>query len=263
VVAKKSLGQHWLQDSRILRAIADDAKLTATDVVLEIGPGKGTLTRILAQHAAELIALEVDADLLPHLRKIFKDTKNVRIEHTDIRTYNLNTLPKKYKIIANIPYYLTSNLIRQITDAQNKPERSALLMQKEVAVRICAKPGKMSVLANIAQLNFECSLGTPVAAEYFSPPPKVDSQVLVMKLRDQPLIDVDQQQFIQLLKAGFSSKRKSLRNSLSAHFSVEKGQADKWLEQASIDPTRRAQTLTFSEWRSLFAQVDVLYSRAA
>ena len=187
---KKSLGQHWLHDRSILSAIAEAAEVESGDIVLEVGPGLGTLTEVLAAKDTKVKALEFDQDLIGKLTRKFSNNDNVEIVEGDIRSFDYSSLPQNYKVVANIPYYLTSNLIRDLSDTENRPEIVVLLIQKEVAERICASPGQMGVLSVVAQLYFECSLDIEVPPEFFTPPPKVDSQVVVMRGRQEPLFDI-------------------------------------------------------------------------
>ena len=248
---KKELGQHWLRDRAILQAIAEAAELKPDDFVLEIGPGLGTLTEVLAAKAT-VKALEYDQDLLERLQTKFKDTKHVEIVHGDVRRFNFSQLPENYKIVANIPYYLTSHLIRSVSETSSPPTVAVLLVQKEVAERICAEPGQMSILSVTAQFYFACSLGIPVPARYFMPPPKVDSQVVVIKRRPQKLFDVDEKAFFRLVKAGFSEKRKKLANALSGGLQISKQQAADLIEKAGLNPAARAQQLAMDDWQKLY-----------
>jgi len=253
--AKKELGQHWLEDASILEAIADAADLSADDYVLEIGPGKGTLTEVLASRSSQVLALEYDKDLIPQL-KILARAKEFTVVEGDVRTFDFGTLPEKYKIVANIPYYLTSHLIRSISETLNPPEIAVLLIQKEVAQRLCAGPGKMSILAVTAQFYFECALDVEVPARYFAPPPKVDSQVVSLKHRPEKLFDVDEQKFFQLVKAGFSGKRKTMRNSLSGGLRVSKEEVESLLKNSGLKPGSRAQELSLDDWHKLFKEYN-------
>lgn len=248
---KKELGQHWLKDIGILEAIAEAANLTSDDYVLEIGPGLGTLTEIIAKHCY-VKALEYDQDLIAGLQSKFNDAKNVAIEQGDIRSFNFATLPADYKIVANIPYYLTSHLIRSVSETVNPPKTAVLLIQKEVAERLCSAPGQMSILAVTAQFYFTCSLDIPVAASFFTPPPKVDSQVVVLHRREKLLFDVEPKQFFRLVKAGFSEKRKTLRNALSGGLQITKDEAEQLLRTAGLDPGMRAQQLSLQQWFDLY-----------
>ena len=250
--AKKSLGQHWLQDAAALNAIVDAAGVTAEDTVLEIGPGTGTLTEILVQRPAQVIAVEFDAQLAVELPKRVL-ASNLRVVQQDILKFNLTELPAGYKVVANIPYYLTSNLIRILSESSNPPSQAALLVQKEVAERVAAKPGGMSLLSVTAQWYWEVSLGMVVPAKLFTPPPKVDSQILILKRRSQPLFpDVDEKQLFRIVKAGFSQRRKTLINSLSAGLHMSREEVVGLLDKAGINPQSRAQSLTLQDWYSLY-----------
>lgn len=249
---KKELGQHWLKDESILRAIAKAADLHEHDFVLEIGPGLGTLTRVLAE-SAQVAALEFDKDLIAGLEKAFREYANVHIEQGDIRTYDFTRVPAGYKIVANIPYYLTSHLIRSISETTNPPTVAVLLIQKEVAERLCAQPGSMSILAITAQFYFKCTLDVEVPARYFTPPPKVDSQVVVLTRRKSKLFAVEEKDFFRLVKAGFSEKRKTLRNSLSGGLHIEKSIAETLLGQAGLHDSARAQELSLDDWYALYS----------
>ncbi len=248
---KKELGQHWLHDEGILDAIVAVADISAGEKVLEIGPGLGTLTQKLADAGAEVLALEFDRDLIKGLEKKF-NTSQVKIVEGDIRSYDFRTLPAPYKVVANIPYYLTSHLIRSMSESEDPPKRAVLLIQKEVAQRLCAQAGDMSILAVTAQLYFDCQLSTEVPARYFTPPPKVDSQVVVMHRREQLLFDVELKKFFRLVKAGFSEKRKTLRNSLSGGLAISKADAEQMLRSAKIDEGLRAQALSMQQWYDLY-----------
>lgn len=249
---KKSLGQHWLQDQVALGAMCDAAEIQTTDTVLEIGPGLGTLTELLTKRAKEVIAVEFDEALAQALPGVVGAANLSTVQH-DILKFDLTTLPKNYKIVANIPYYLTSNLIRVISESVNPPAVAALLVQKEVAQRVAATPGEMSLLSVSAQFYWDVSTGHEVPAELFTPPPKVDSQILVLKRRDQPLFPgTDIQIFFQLVKAGFSARRKTLLNSLSGGLRLDKKQTSQLLEAAGIAANLRPQTLSLDQWHSLY-----------
>lgn len=249
---KKALGQHWLHDAASLEAIVLAGNVQVGDEVLEIGPGLGTLTDVLMQRGAEITALEFDQDLISELEKKYSNTKQVKIVQGDVRTYDFTQMSKNYKIVANIPYYLTSHLIRSISETSNPPEIAVLLIQKEVAQRICAKPGQMGILSVTAQFYFECNLDIEVPAELFTPPPKVDSQVVVLSRRQKKLFDVDVQKFFNLVKAGFSEKRKTLSNSLSGGLHLPKEEISNLLGEAGIKPTARAQELSLQDWYTLY-----------
>lgn len=250
--AKKSLGQHWLGDEPSLDAMVEAAQVAEDDTVLEIGPGPGALTKKLAQRAGYVVAVEFDADLARELPKRVP-ANNVQVVQQDILKFDLTTLPVGYKIAANIPYYLTSNLIRVLCESTNPFSRAALLVQKEVAERVCAKPGDMSILSVSVQFYCEASLGRLVPAKLFTPPPKVDSQILQLTYRTEPLFeDVDTKQFFRIVKAGFSQKRKTILNALSAGLQLSREQTAALLEAADVTPTTRAQNLTLDDWYALY-----------
>ncbi|HYF96927.1 MAG TPA: 16S rRNA (adenine(1518)-N(6)/adenine(1519)-N(6))-dimethyltransferase RsmA [Patescibacteria group bacterium] len=249
--AKKSLGQHWLEDKQILRSICDAAEVSPEDNVLEVGPGHGTLTRILLDRAASVVAVEFDEDLAAKLPKSIKSDK-LKVVHSDILSFDLTTLSADYKVVANIPYYLTSNLIRTLCESSNPPTSIILLVQKEVAERVCARPGSMSLLSVSAQSYYECNLGPVVTSDKFSPPPKVDSQVAIMHRSATPLFEgISSKEFFQVVKAGFSSRRKTLLNSLSGGLDMTKDDTAKLLQEQGVDPTSRPQELSVTQWVDL------------
>lgn len=254
---KKALGQHWLYDEATLDAIVDAADVVPGDPVLEIGPGLGTLTKRLLIRGARVTAVEFDASLAQNLSKILLEDGPVdgdlNVLHADILRFDLTVLLPGYKVVANIPYYLTSNLIRVLTESANPFSIAALLVQKEVAERVVAHPGQMSLLSISAQYYCEVSLGPMVSAELFTPPPKVDSQVLILRHRAQPLYeDVDTKHFFRIVRAGFSQKRKTLVNSLSAGLAISKDQVRDMLEAADIPGNTRAQALSLDDWYALY-----------
>lgn len=244
----KSLGQHWLKDRNVLAHIADCAQLTAEDTVLEIGPGLGTLTSELLRKSKKVVAIEFDSELARKLPNQFPGT-NLEVVQDDILSFDLSTLPKDYAVVANVPYYITSKIIQMLLTANNKPRIAVLLVQKEVAQRLAAEPGKMSILAISAQLFAEVSLGDIVPAEFFTPPPKVDSQVVILHTRLTPfLTDVGEKEFFAVVKAGFSAKRKKLRSSLSGGLKLPKDKVEELLSEANISPDVRAEALTLDDW---------------
>lgn len=249
---KKSLGQHWLYDELSLEAMADVAGISAGDTVLEIGPGLGTLTRVLLERGTQVVAIEYDHELATALPKRVPH-KNLRVIEHDILTFDFTQLPAGYKVAANIPYYLTSNLLRVMCESTNPFDTAALLIQKEVAERVAAKPGQMSVLSVSVQFYCDVRLSVVVPAELFTPPPKVDSQILGLKYRKEPLFPgVDTKVFFRLVKAGFSEKRKKLRSSLSGGLGISKPDAEALLTAAQIDPNLRAQALSLDDWYQLY-----------
>jgi 16S rRNA (adenine1518-N6/adenine1519-N6)-dimethyltransferase len=249
---KKSLGQHWLYDEASLLAMCEAARLQEDDTVLEIGPGLGTLTQLLTDGARQVVAVEFDEKLARELPGRAK-ADNLEVIPEDILKFDFTRLPAGYKVIANIPYYLTSNLIRVLSETPNPPSTAVLLLQKEVAERVAAKPGDMSILSVTAQFYWEVGLGEEVPAHLFTPPPKVDSRILIMQHRPKPLFPgVDTKAFFRLIKAGFAQRRKTLLNSLSAGLQLSREKVQAICEKAGIDPKRRAQTLSLGEWHALY-----------
>lgn len=245
---KKSLGQHWLKDRAVLASIADAAGIKDDDTVLEIGPGLGTLTSELLRRASKVIAVELDEDLAAKLPGQFPG-KNLEVVQQDILSFDLSPLPTNYVVVANVPYYITSKIIRLLMSAGNKPRCVVLLIQKEVAERLAAEPGNMSILAISAQVFAEVSLGDVVPAALFTPPPKVDSQVVILETRTQSLLEsIDEAAFFRVVKAGFSAKRKKLRSSLSGGLSISKEEAEAMLIKAGLSSDDRAESLSIDDW---------------
>ncbi len=245
---KKSLGQHWLKDRTILAEIADEVSITKDDTVLEIGPGLGTLTSELLKRAGNVIAVEIDYDLAKKLPAQFPGTP-LEIINQDILEYDLTQLPKGYAVVANVPYYITSKIVQYLVTSDNPPREIVLLIQKEVAERIVAQPGDMSILAISSQVYAEARLGIEVPAHYFTPPPKVDSQVVVLTMRTEPLISKENERnFFRVVKAGFSAKRKKLRSSIAGGMSLSKQDTEALLNAAGISPENRAQDLSIDDW---------------
>ncbi|HEY5152945.1 MAG TPA: 16S rRNA (adenine(1518)-N(6)/adenine(1519)-N(6))-dimethyltransferase RsmA [Candidatus Saccharimonadales bacterium] len=250
--AKKSLGQHWLDDPASLEAMCDAAEVQAGDTVLEIGPGLGSLTKHLTARAGQVIAVEFDEKLARQLPARVR-ADNLQIITQDILRFDFTTMPANYKIVANIPYYLTSHLIRVASETPNPPAIAVLLVQQEVARRVTAKPGSMSLLSVTAQFYWQTSLGREVPAVLFTPPPKVNSQILVLKRHPEPLFgDVDTKAFFRLVKAGFAQRRKTLLNSLAGGLHLNRDEVLAICRAAGIEPARRAQTLSLDDWHSLY-----------
>lgn len=255
-IPNKQLGQHWLHDNATLSHICDLAELKMTDTVLEVGPGLGTLTRKLVKRAEHVVAVELDKSLADSLSTRV-EALNLNVEHKSVLEYDLNNLPTDYKVVANIPYYLTAKLLRMLLESDNPPILTVLLIQKEVAQRVAAAPGQMSILAVSAQYYAEVELGREVPAKLFTPPPKVDSQVVKLSRRQEPLFsDIKTEDYFKVVKAGFSEKRKKLRSSLSGGLNLPKDQIDQLLKSAEISADARAQELTLDNWAKL---VRLLY----
>jgi 16S rRNA (adenine1518-N6/adenine1519-N6)-dimethyltransferase len=259
---RKGLGQNFLVEHGALKKIVNSADVTRQDSVLEIGAGLGSLTRLLAVQAAEVVAVEIDHRLVPVLKEVVAAYPNVSVIEGDILKLDPGQLVGRegYVVVANIPYYITSAIIRHLLENPLKPARLVLTMQREVAERICAEPGELSLLALSVQV-----YGTPritgiIPAEAFHPAPKVDSATLRVDLHPHPLFNHRQRgQFFTLIRAGFSQKRKMLRNTLAAGLHISADEASAYLRDAGIDPGRRAQTLSLVEWKTLVDSMrDVL-----
>lgn len=252
--ADKSLGQNFLQDSSFLEKIANAAEIQNDDCVLEIGPGLGSLTRYLAVSAKQVTAVELDPDLLAPLKAVLAPYQNVQVVHGDILKLNILDLihQPNYIVAANIPYNITSAIIRYLLESNLKPRRVVLTVQKEVAERICAKTGDLSLLALSVQVYGKPSLVEKIPASAFHPAPKVDSAILRIDIYNEPLIPTELlKTFFKLIKAGFGQKRKTLRNSLSSGLQISPKEAENLLTSAGIEFMRRAETLSIEEWKKL------------
>lgn len=255
-IPKKSLGQHWLDDPISLQAMCDVAEVTVKDTILEIGPGMGTLTELLVEQAREVVAVEFDDYLARTLPDRIK-SNNLTVKNEDILSFDFSSMPPDFKVVANIPYYLTSNLVRVLSETPNQPSVVVILVQKEVAQRVDARPGDMSLLSVTAQFYWQTSVGSIVPAALFTPPPKVDSQILVLQKRTELLFpDIDTTKFFRLVKAGFHERRKKLRSSLSGGLHLSKPDVEALLITAHIDPNLRAQALTLEDWHRLYQVIN-------
>jgi 16S rRNA (adenine1518-N6/adenine1519-N6)-dimethyltransferase len=252
---KHSLGQHWLYDDASLEAMVQAAHVTRGDTVLEIGPGPGTLTAKLVDVAQQVVAVEVDEGLANSLpSRIASD--NLQILCEDILKFDLGRMPQNYKVVANLPYYLTSHILRLLCESKTPFSEAALLVQKEVAERVCAKPGNCSLLSISVQFYTEASLGRVVPAELFTPPPRVDSRILALRYLKEPRYpDVDTKLFFQIVKAGFSQRRKTVLNSLSAGLQLDRKTTTEILEGVGVHPGIRAQALNLDQWYGLYKAV--------
>lgn len=250
----KGLGQNFLQDDRALQTIVACAEITLADDVLEIGPGLGNLTRYLALAAHSVTAVELDKLLFPALKKVIAPYQNVRLVQGDILGLDPAELMKStdYLVVANIPYYITSAIIRHLLENGRHPRRLVLTVQEDVAERICARPGRMSLLSLSVQVYGTPAIVAYIPAEAFYPAPKVDLAVLRVEILPEPVIPAQLlDTFFTLIKAGFSQKRKTLRNSLSGGLGIAPTEAEKMLAAAGLDPMRRAETLSLEEWGRL------------
>ena len=246
---RKSLGQHWLKDRDILLDIADMASSPDTDTVVEIGPGLGTLTSALFQFFDHVIAVELDDRLAANLPKSFPG-KNLTVVNQDVLSLELSglDLPERYVVAGNIPYYITSPIIQKFLHAEHRPQKIVLLMQKEVAERLAARPGEYSILALSAQIYAKVTLGPVVKREFFTPPPKVDSQVVIFEPLAQALAS---EQTLSLIKLGFSAPRKKLLKNLAATMHLPKEQLTKAFADLGLSLDARPADLSITEWCKL------------
>ena len=251
---KKSLGQNFLIEPAGLNKVIDAAELSKADEVLEIGAGLGSLTYLLAQKVSQVTAVEIDKSMLAPLNEALAKFDNVQVVEGDILGLQPDELMRKrdYVVVANIPYYISSAIIRHLMEAETRPRRVILTVQKEVAERVLARDGKMSLLSLSVQVFGRVSLTSIIPAGSFLPAPDVDSAVLKVELYPEPLVPLGQlKAFFKLAHAGFGQKRKTLRNSLSAGLALPSQAAGQLLLSAGVDPQRRAETLSIEEWKRL------------
>lgn len=251
---RKSLGQNFLVSSAALARVVDTAGVTGDDRVLEIGPGVGNLTRHLAVRAGEVIAVEKDRQMFPALQEVLAPFANVRLVHGDILELDPAELMAApgYVVVANIPYYITSALMRHLLEARVRPDRLTLTVQREVADRICASPGEMSLLALSVQVYGDPEIVDRVPASAFFPRPKVDSSVIRVDLAPEaPLPPSQLEAFFRLARAGFSQRRKKLRNALAGGLAWPTDRVEALMHRAGVEPRRRAETLSVAEWMAM------------
>lgn len=258
-------GQNFLLDDEVLDQMLAVAKISKTDAVLEIGPGIGNLTRLLCAQAEFVLAVEKDPSMLPILKTIKKDSKNFQYEIADILEFNYlehfqqhlgQASDFSYKVVANIPYYITGKILQLLLNSKNKPKSITLLTQKEVAQSICAKAGDLSVLAISVQLFGEPKIKAIVPAESFFPAPKVQSAILHIELFKKPEFDLkDEKEFFKVLKACFAGKRKQIHNTLKNNLRLSNEQVTEALGFAKINPAARPQDLEISQWLALSEKI--------
>ncbi len=251
---RKKLGQNFLADEDVLDRIVESADLAPTDEVLEVGPGLGTLTARLATRAGHVVAVELDPDLAKVVAEELRPRGNVEVVNQDILRFDLcaRFRPRAYKMVGNLPYYVTSPILRYFLESECQPSLMVVMLQREVAERITARPGEMSLLAVSVQLYGEPRLVRLVDASAFYPPPKVDSAVVRIDLYAKPAVDAEPEAFFALVAAGFAQRRKMLHNALAQRFWMPAGRAPELLRAAGIDPKRRAETLSLAEWAALY-----------
>lgn len=257
---QKSLGQNFLADHNALLKIVQDSGVGPEDRVLEIGAGLGSLTRLLAARAASVVAVEIDPHFFPALRSVMEPFDNVRLILGDILEIEPGELFKEssYKVVANIPYYITSAVIRHLLEAEVRPERIVLTMQREVAERILNKDEKMSLLSLSVQVYGEAYIASQIPAECFYPRPKVDSTVLVIDVDQEPRLNRDEiTRLFNLAHLAFNQKRKMLRSSLRPVLGEDLETVSAVLAEAGIDPRQRPETLSLKDWIRLVEVVEV------
>jgi len=251
VKPKKSLGQHFLIDKKVLKKIIQAASLSKKDIVLEIGPGIGTLTLELSPRVKKVIAVEKDKKMCQILKEVVRNAENVRVIRGNIlKTNHLSLVPCSYKIVANIPYYLTSPVIRMFLESPNPPQETILMVQKEVAKRICAKAPKMNLLAVCVQFYAKPKIVSYISKNSFWPRPKVDSAII--KITNIQQFDPSfANKFFKIVKAGFSHPRKLLVNNLAEKLKIDKQKTKKVLSKIGLDEKARAENLSIKDWEKL------------
>jgi 16S rRNA (adenine1518-N6/adenine1519-N6)-dimethyltransferase len=252
--ANKALGQHLLVSRSALRAVVEAADLTPDDAVLEVGAGHGALTVELARSARRVVAVELDHAILPVLRETTAPFSNVEIVERNLLDVQPEDLfgADSYKLVANLPYYITAATLRHFLEARNPPRLLVVMVQREVAERMTARAGQMSLLSLSVQLYGAPRIVAQVPASAFYPPPKVESAIVRIELHTTPPLDPEARGWLfTLAHAGFAEKRKQIHNSLARHLDADPERIQGWLNTAEIDPTRRAQTLSLDDWLRL------------
>ncbi len=259
---RKALGQHFLINQGSLQKIVEAAELSSNDLVIEVGAGLGILTTELAKKAGEVLAVEIDEKLAFILKQLFASASNVKIIRANImeippgELLNQNaskfTSNREFKVVANIPYYITSPIIRHFLEAQLKPRLMVLMVQKEVGQQIISSPGKTNLLNLSVQLYARPEIVAKIPAGNFYPRPKVDSAILRLEVYEKPRVREEGiQEFFHVARAGFSAPRKQIKNSLAQGLRIKLPEAAEILYKAGISSERRPQTLSFEEWVSL------------
>lgn len=256
--AKKSLGQNFLVDGRVRAKIVEAADISSADTILEVGPGRGFLTKALAERAGRVVAVELDDALILPLREKVAEYDNVEIVQGDARTVDIDSLvgtATGYKVVANLPYYAATPIVRRFLEAPHKPTTLVVMVQREVGQEMAASPGKMGILSVATQLYGSPRIITSVPPKAFRPSPNVTSAVVRIDTYDEPAIAFDSpEKFFTLVRAGFSAPRKQIHNSLKNGLDVGPDEVLALLGSAGISPTRRAQTLSIDDWGDLYAE---------
>ncbi len=262
VKAKKSLGQNFLKDDTVIERILATADIQPTDQVFEIGPGTGRLTDALNGRVKQVVAMELDHELVERLTKHFETSEDVSILEGNILDVNLNEIfaaaefeSRKYKVVANIPYYITAPIIRTVLSLETQPVSLTLMVQKEVAERMTAAPGDMSLLSIMVQYYSDARIAFTVSKISFNPVPKVDSAVVHLVPRRQYDAEEDRKLF-RIVRAGFAARRKTLLNNLSSSLHLEKKEVAGALEACGLRGDIRAQALSILDWQNLRMKID-------
>ncbi|MEO8456893.1 MAG: 16S rRNA (adenine(1518)-N(6)/adenine(1519)-N(6))-dimethyltransferase RsmA [Chloroflexota bacterium] len=257
--AKKRLGQHWLTDRRIVQRIAEAAKIEPHETVIEVGPGTGILTEELAKRTTHLIAVEVDTVLAESLTEKYRDSSNVSVVMGDVLEMPVEEILNRgggglpYVVVGNLPYFIGSPIVRKFLQAAVKPQRLVVMLQTEVAERIAAPPGQMGYLSVEMQVMAEARVLFRIPAKAFRPPPKVQSAVVRLDVRDSPDVEVDDMEaYLRVVAAGFAAPRKRLRNSLAVGLRIQGPEAAAILADAGVDPDQRPSMLTLENWRDIY-----------
>ncbi|MFH1714405.1 MAG: 16S rRNA (adenine(1518)-N(6)/adenine(1519)-N(6))-dimethyltransferase RsmA, partial [Candidatus Nealsonbacteria bacterium] len=251
LLPSKKLGQNFLVDERIKRMMIEAADIKKDDVILEIGPGLGALTKELLNTAKKVIAVEKDPRMADFLKDYFSGSGNLDIIQDDI--LKLNNFPKRYKLIGSLPFYITAPIVRKFLEAtENKPSLIVFLVQKEVGQRITASPPRMSILSVSVQVYADPKIISYAKNRSFWPKPKVDSAIIkIVPLAKPRLSKKEMELFFKIVKAGFSQPRKQLINNLSKGLKIDKKDAEEWLKENNIQPAQRAETLFIQDWINL------------
>ncbi|MDE3094588.1 MAG: ribosomal RNA small subunit methyltransferase A [Chloroflexota bacterium] len=255
--ARKRFGQHFLADLNILGRIADAAEIAADDAVVEVGPGLGALTDVLAQRASRVVAVEVDRDLVAVLRERFAPYPGIAIIEADVLSLSPSELLRRggvrapYVVVANLPYNIAAAVLRHFLEGDVRPRRMVVMVQREVADAIVAAPGKMGLLSVATQVYGETRMVMRVAPGAFSPPPAVQSAVVRIDVAPAPRVDAPIDVFFRIVRAGFGNPRKQLRNSLSFGLHVQQTVIDDVMRRAGVDETLRPQVLSLDDWAAL------------
>ena len=255
---RKGLGQHFLVSPGVLERIADAADVGPKDTVVEIGPGLGALTEVLARRAGQVVALELDAELTVALKHVFADQPHVKILHGDAMETNINELvpeSKQYKLVANLPYYVATAIVRRFLEVTHRPSIIVVTVQKEVAQSMAAPEGKTGLLGVATQFYGKPKIMGTVRPGSFYPPPKVTSAILRIDVHSSPPVQVSsEKRFFTFVRTGFSAPRKQLKGVLSQALNVPADDVERVLTSVGIDWKRRAETLTLDEWGALYSE---------